>query len=142
MDLTKTDQEYAGLALKSTPGIPEWGIYDAGYPNGVLVLWPVPYQAATMTILQNKAFTAATALTDSFQMPPGYRKMVRLLLSWELASDYPGMSGPELEKLSGDAKEARALVKRNNRKPEFLRSDVSRLDCSGGGSFGNWRNGA
>lgn len=140
VDLTKTEEEYAALAIKSTPGIPEWGIYEPAYPNGVLTLWPVPYLPSTMTIYQNTALPAAATLQTTFAMPPGYRRMIRLLLSWELATDYPGMSGDEISKLQSDGQGAIALVKRNNRKPQLMRSEVSLLDCSGG-SYGNWRTG-
>lgn len=137
-----TEQEYALLSLKSQPGIPQWLIYDPAYPNGVIVLWPVPDQAATMTIYQNTAFAPAATVFASFAMPPGYSRMVRLMLAWELSTDYPGLSAGELEKLQADAAGALALVKRNNKKPMLLRSDVAQLDCSGGGNYGNWRDGA
>lgn len=137
-----TEQEYALLALKSTPGIPQWLIYDPAYPNGVMVLWPVPEQPATMTIYQNTAFAEAANVFVTVALPPGYARMIRLLLAWELATDYPGLTGPELEKLRGDANVAVALIKRNNKKPELLRSEVAALDCSGGGNYGNWRDGA
>lgn len=135
-----TEEEYARIGLKSQPGIPEWMIYDPGYPNGTIVLWPVPNQSMSLTLYQNTAFTEAATLFDNFAMPPGYRRMIRLLLSWELASDYPGLTGPELEKLEADCKGAVALVKRNNKKPQLLRSEVAQLDCSNG-NVGNWRTG-
>ncbi len=137
-----TEEEYARLALKSQPGIPQWFIYDPGYPNGTIVLWPVPDQAATLTVLQNKQFTAAATVNDTFSMPPGYRRMIRLMLTWELASDYPGLTGPELEKLRTDTNIAIGLVKRNTKKEELLVSEVAALDCSGGGNYSNWRSGA
>lgn len=142
VDLTKTEDEYALLSLKSQPGIPEWGIYDPAYPNGVIILYPVPYLASTLTIYQNTAFTAAISLLDEFDMPPGYRRMIRLLLAWQLMSDYPGMSDGEMAKLQKDGAIALATIKRNNKKPELLRSEVAQLDCSGGGNYSNWRDGA
>jgi hypothetical protein len=137
-----TEEEYARLSLKSQPGIPQWLIYDPAYPNGVMVLWPVPDQAATLTIYQNTAFAAAATLFDTVALPPGYRRMIRLMLAWELVTDYPGMTGPELDKLQADAAGAIGLVKRNNKKPALLRSEVAELDCSGSGNYSNWRNGA
>ena len=136
-----TEDEYARLTLKNQPGLPEWLIYDPGYPNGVIVLWPVPDRAMTMTVYQNTEFAAAATLFDTFAMPPGYRRMVRLLLAWELCTDYPGLTGPEMEKLEADAKGAIALIKRNNKKPKLLRSEVASLDCSSGGNYTNWRTG-
>jgi hypothetical protein len=137
-----TEQEYALLSLKSTPGIPSRFLYSPDYPNGTLILWPVPDLAGTMTLYQNKLFTAAATIYDTFDMPPGYRRMVRLMLAWELSSDYPGLTQAELQKLQEDAKDAKALVKRNNKKPAVLRSEVAGLNCSGGGNPGNWRDGA
>lgn len=136
----RTEQEYARIALKTQPGLPEWLIYDPGYPNGTIVLWPVPDQAATLTVYQNAEFTQAATLFDVLSLPPGYRQMMRLLLAWSLVTDYPGMSGPELEKLQDDVQTAVALVKRNSKKKQLLRSEVAQLPCSGGG-YGNWRTG-
>lgn len=137
-----TDEEYADLALKVFPGIPEWLIYDQSYPNGTITLWPVPATASTMTVYQNPAFLNAVTLFDAFDLPPGYRKMIRLMLAWELLSDYPGMTNTEISKLSADMGEAITLVKRNTKKPTLLRSEVADLDCSGGGDYNNWRTGA
>lgn len=137
-----TQEEYALLTLKTNPGIPNRFVYHPDFPDGTLTLWPVPYDAGSMTVYQNKVFTNATALTDAFLQPPGYQKMIRLMLAWELASDYPGLSDAELAKLSDDAKQAVALVKRNNKKPAVMRSEVAELDCSGSGNYGNWRDGA
>lgn len=142
VDMTRTADEYAALALKSQPGVPEWGIYNPTFPNGTITLYPVPYLPSTMTINQNRAFTPATTLLDQFDMPPGYRRTIRLLLAWDLVSDYPGMTPAEIEKLKIDASGALALIKRNNKKPELMASEVAKLDCSGGGNYGNWRNGA
>lgn len=136
-----TEEEYSRLSLKTQPGLPEWLIYDPGYPNGTMVIWPVPNVAMTMTVYQNAAFAAAATLFDVFAMPPGYRRMVRLMLAWELLTDYPGMTGPEIEKLEADTRGAIALVKRNNKKPALLRSEVAALDCSAGDNFVNWRTG-
>lgn len=131
VDIAKSEEEYARLSLKRQPGFPEWGVYDASYPNGTLVLWPVPDQAGTMTIYQNQQFAGAATLTDELALPPGYRKMVRLMLAWELASDYPGLSVAELEKLDLDLKGAIALVKRtNNQTPAMLRSDAAGMGCT------------
>lgn len=135
-----TEEEYSLLTLKSQPGLPQWLIYDPAYPNGGITLWPVPEQASTLTLYQNTGFTAAATLFDTFDMPPGYRKMVRSMLAWELLSDYPGLTENEITKLDVDLKASVALVKRNNKKPALLRSEVAELGCSGS-SYANWRTG-
>jgi hypothetical protein len=137
-----TQEEYALLSLKTNPGIPTRFVYHPEYPNGSLTLWPVPYAPGSLTLYQNREFTHAATIYDTFDMPAGYQRMIRLMLAWELASDYPGLAGDELSKLSEDAKSAIALIKRNNKKPAVLRSEVAQLDCSGSGNYGNWRDGA
>lgn len=137
-----TTDEYALIGLKNQPGLPNWVIYNPDYPNGTLTLWPVPYVASTMTVYQNKPFATAATLFDVVDLPPGYRRMIRLMLAWELLTDYPGMTQVEITKLDGDVKQATSLVKRANDQPEMMRSEVADLDCSGGGNYGNWRAGA
>ena len=137
-----TQEEYALLSLKTTPGIPSRFVYHPEYPDGTLILWPVPYDVGSMTLYQNRAFTHAATIFDTFDMPPGYQKMIRLMLAWELRNDYPGLSAQELLNLDTDMKAAWALVKRNAKKPAILRSEVADLDCSGGNTYINWRNGA
>lgn len=137
----KPKAEYDSLAVKLTPGIPTWAALDAGYPNSTLWLWPMPYLDSVLTLRQKQQFTRANALTDTFDMPPGYRRMIRLMLAWELRSDYPGMGPQELANLEKDMASAIGNVKRANIEPEMMHSEVSNLDCSGG-SYVNWRNGA
>jgi hypothetical protein len=140
VDVVPQDQ-YDGLAVKSTSGVPTWAALNGGYPTATLSLWPVPYQAGTLTLRQLQPFTRASALTDTFDMPPGYRRLIRLMLAWELRTDYPGLGPQELQNLKDDVTGAIANVKRSNMEPTLMRSEVADLDCSGGG-YVNWRDGA
>jgi len=132
--------EYDALAVKQTTGIPKWAALDDDYPNATLLLWPVPYQAGVLTLSQKQKFTAAGALTDTFDMPPGYRRLLRLMLAWELRTDYPGLGPQELQNLKDDLAGALGSVKRSNIEPVLMRSEVAELDASGGGCV-NWRDG-
>jgi hypothetical protein len=133
--------QYDALAVKQTPGMPTWAALDDDYPNATLLLFPVPYQAGVLTLSQKQQFTAASALTDTFAMPPGYRRLIRLMLAWELRTDYPGLGAQELQNLKDDVAGALGSVKRANIEPVMLRSEVADLDASGGG-YVNWRDGA
>lgn len=133
--------EYDSLSVKQTSGVPAWAAYDNGYPNATLQLFPVPYQAGVLTLSQRQQFTRASTLTDTFDMPPGYRRMIRLMLAWELRTDYPGLSAQELQNLKDDVAGAIGTVKRANIEPVLLHSEVADLDASGGG-YANWRDGA
>ncbi|WP_440966155.1 hypothetical protein ACL58G_07885 [Massilia sp. GER05] len=136
-----SDVEYDALAVKQTTGVPKWAALDNDYPNATISLWPVPYQASALTLSQRQKFTAASTLADTFDMPPGYKRLIRLMLAWELRTDYPGMSPQELQNLKDDLTGALASVKRANIEPVLMRSEVAELDASGGGAFANWRDG-
>src|SRR5438094_476510 len=84
---------------------------------------------------------AVYSTADTFAMPPGYRRLIRLMLAWELRTDYPGLGAQELQNLKDDVAGALGSVKRANIEPVMLRSEVADLDASGGG-YVNWRDGA
>lgn len=141
VDVVPQDQ-YDGLTVKATTGVPTWAALNGGYPDATLSLWPVPYQAGTLTLRQKQPFTRASALTDTFDMPPGYRRLIRLMLAWELRTDYPGMDAQELQNLKDDLAGALGSVKRANIEPATLAHESADLDASGGGGYVNWRDGA
>lgn len=134
-------QEYALVGLKTNPGIPARMVYDQEFPNGRITLWPVPSENWTMKLYTNAAFTAAASLFDQFSMPPGYRRLMRLLLALELLPDYPGLSDTEMSMLRSSGVSALATVKRNTKKRGTMRSEVAQLDASGGSRWVNWRDG-
>lgn len=133
---------YDDLAVKSTTGIPAWAAYDNGFPNATLSLYPAPERNAILHISQRKAFDKALTLADTFDMPAGYRRMVRLMLAWELSSDYPGMGMEEMQKLQRDASSALSVVKRANNEPALLTSEAASFGFVTGGRCGNWRDGS
>lgn len=136
------DVDYDAIQVKAVPGIPEWGALDNDFPNATLTLYPVPYQAGTLTVTQRQQFTSASALTDTFAMPPGYRRLIRLMLAWELRTDYPGMGAQELQNLKDDLAGALGSVKRANIEPVLMHSKVADLSAGGGSGYVNWRDGA
>lgn len=131
---------YDELSVKATTGIPCWIAFDNGFPNATISLYPTPERAAVLKLSQRKEFAPATSLSDTFLMPPGYRRMVRLMLAWELLSDYPGMGMDEVAKLQRDVASAIAAVKRNNNEDLILKSEAAWLG-SGARGWGNWRDG-
>lgn len=132
--------EYDMLGVKTITGIPGYAAFDNGYPNTTLTLYPTPYANGVMKISLKQAFTNAGTLTDNIDMPPGYRRLLRLMLAWNLLPDYPGMTPDELERLKNDRANALAQVKRGNIEPVLLRSEAADLGFHGGG-YGDWRTG-
>jgi hypothetical protein len=141
VEIVPQDQ-YDALAIKTVTGIPRWAAFNGGYPDTVLSLWPVPYMAAVLTVRQKQQIARVSALTDTVDLPPGYRRLIRLMLAWDLRTDYPGMTPQELQNLKDDVASAKGAVKRSNLEPVLMRSEVADLDCSAGGGYVNWRDGA
>lgn len=135
-----SQSDYDMLMVKSTTGIPGRAAFDNGFPNATLTMYPAPYANGTLKISMSQVFTNASALTDSFDMPPGYRRMVRLLLANNLLPDYPGMTQPEMDTLKSSAAAALAQVKRANIEPVLLRCEAADLGFHGGG-WTDWRTG-
>lgn len=130
--------EYDAQPVKSITGIPYQVAFDNGYPDAQIKLFPAPYQNFQLTLSLKKAFTEAQTLADTFAMPPGYRRMVRLMLAMALLPDYPGMNENEQARLERDTKKATAEVKRSNIELTVMRSDAAGLGFHGGG-YRDWR---
>lgn len=133
-----TQAEYDAQPVKSITGIPYQMAFDNGFPDTRITLWPTPYQNATLTLSLKKAFADVPTLQTTFAMPPGYRRMVRLMLAMALLPDYPGMSEGEIQRLDRDMKKATAEVKRGNIEITVMRSDAADMGFHGGG-YRDWR---
>lgn len=91
MDLfPMTDDSYASLALKtSTSPYPQQFWLNNTYPLSTIVLWPVPTGTTLQLVVYwATAVTEFTSINDTFDLPPGYRRMVVTALALELADEY------------------------------------------------------
>jgi hypothetical protein len=102
--------------------------YDKAWPNANLYFWPIPTAANVVDLLVSVVLGAVT-LTDTFWMPPAYRRAIRLSLSEELA-DAMGVDVPN--SLPRRARDARATVFVNNIVVPKLRNDAP---FGGGGGW-------
>lgn len=100
-------------ALRST--YPNGFYYDTKWTTGVSVvaLWPVPTLATLVGhVYQRLQVAEFAAVTDTFSLPQGWRRMVVKNLALELAPSY-GKTTNEL--LFRQAIDAKAAVKRSNK---------------------------
>lgn len=88
--LTKlTFRQYADIAVKNTVSThPNSFYYEAQYPLGRFVLFPVPSIATTIVVGQGAELGGVTLDTDIGALPPGYRRAIRYNLALELAPEY------------------------------------------------------
>ncbi len=79
----------AGAAAGQTPtilaSVDTYLYYSADWPNGSLYLWPVPTVAYGLELLYS-TLLASVALSDTFDLPPGYQTALRLTVAEKCAA--------------------------------------------------------
>jgi hypothetical protein len=118
-----------------TSGIPTDLYYSPDWPSGALYFWPVPSTAYQVRLELWGLISQFAAVTDSFSLPPGYRKSLTLTLAEELTGPFEKPLTPSLVLR---AQRARLAIQKNN-----ISSPRTTLDVPGGSqraSF-NWMNG-
>ena len=80
------EKEYMRIEDKDISAYPKSFCYVPAETTGTVYLYPSPSNSGTITILNNKAFTQYTSLTDDIDLPNGYKSA----LIWNLSTDmYP-----------------------------------------------------
>jgi hypothetical protein len=123
-----SDAEWQNLQGKTSAGRPVSLWVDATYPLMGLWLNPIPNVADTLVLYTWQQLNSFVTATDSFDLPPGYRRAIRDNLAIELAPEFGVTVSAELAN-SADA--AKTNLKRLNMQKSYLRSDAALL--SGGG---------
>jgi hypothetical protein len=80
--------EYAGLALKSSEGMPSRLYFERSFPNGTILLYPTPDAAYDLWLYSFKPLAAYTSLSDDVGLPPEYETAIKFNLAVELASEF------------------------------------------------------
>jgi hypothetical protein len=99
-----------------TSQIPDTLFYDPQYPLGVINIFPVPLLAYTVYFDSVQNQIDFSDLTTSLSAPDGYERAYVFNLALELMSvGFPCLLGPnELARLTANASDAKANVKRQN----------------------------
>lgn len=124
-----TDAKWQTTQGKDSEGKPTALWVENSYPLMKLHLWPIPVNTDTLVLyswLQLGRFASAAV---DFDMPPGYARAIRFNLAKELAPEYGvALSGEAMD----IANESKAMVKRLNYKPSYLRCDPAVTGATGG----------
>lgn len=104
--------KYADIPVKGTVSRPNTLYYEAQWPLGRVVLFPVPDQEYTIIIGYNAMFTQVTLDTSVLTLPPGYRRCFRYNLAIEIAPEYSRAN--ITEDVRRIAKESKAAIKGTN----------------------------
>jgi hypothetical protein len=130
-----SDQRWAAIALQALPyAIPQLLFYDKGFDPvngfGTLNLWPGPqtnYQLELYTWQQLQQFTDTVT---SYNLPPGYARLVTLGLAIEWAPDFGVEPSATLR---ANYEDARLKIETYNAPDPVLEGDPAY--ASGGGSW-------
>lgn len=104
-------EDYAKIALKGLTSFPEWAFYDASYPMGNLLYYPIPNASFELHILTMEVLPQFAAPGVQISLPPQYLSAIRYNLGPYLAPSYQIEPLPSLVRRAMNAKR---VIKRMN----------------------------
>jgi hypothetical protein len=104
-----SDEVYAAIPDKTSPGRPDVLNYDNAYPTAKIRLWSVPDVNYTLYIQTEKELTQFT-LDTTVALPPGWVRALVNNLAVELAPEY-GQEVPDTVLMA--ARESKGLISRS-----------------------------
>lgn len=130
-----TYAQYMAVTVKQTGAtFPTRYAYVNDFPNGRLLLWPVPVVAITLNIDIAVQLTAAASLATSLSLPPGYARA----LQWELAAELASQYGMQLNATQqAMVRASKAAIKKANHVGTVSRMDPALI----GGPLPTWQGG-
>lgn len=98
-----TDEQYAGITLKTSQGRPEFINYTNAYPTATINLYPTPSIAYTLHLVTEKQLSSFT-LNQTVDLPPGWRRMLINNLAIEMGPEYGQSVPPEVIEVARESK--------------------------------------
>lgn len=100
-----SQEQYNEINLKTMKQpIVERLLYVNEFPLGVVTLWPVPTQAAPITLTMNRILSFPVATTDVLTGPPGFLKAIRYCLAVEFGPEFGRDASPTVMSIAVDSK--------------------------------------
>lgn len=109
--LLDSREDYAKTALKGLTSFPEFAFYDAAYPLGNLIFYPIPNASFELHILTMEVLPQFAAPGAVINLPPQYLSAIRYNLGLYLAPSYQIEPLPSLVRRAANAKR---ILKRMN----------------------------
>ena len=128
--MSLTDDAYAAIPQKAlTNTYPTCWYYNPTFttvsPYGTLTFWPVPTSSTIEGVIYAATqLSEASSTSDTFLMPPGYKRMLRTNLALELAAPFEKEPSAALVNM---ANESKVLVQRENVRLMDLSVDTATL---------------
>lgn len=100
-----SQSQYNGISIKMmAQPITERLLYVNEDPLGVVTVWPVPTQAAPITLSMGRVLSAPVGATDVLTGPPGFLKALRYCLAVEFAPEFGVDANATVLQVATDAK--------------------------------------
>ena len=116
--------KWASIRIKdSVLTYPDYAYYEPAFPLGTFYLSAIPVENDIIKIVSTKQLSALPALTADVDLPPGYKRFIRLGLAVELASEYGKTVDPVI---AATYRQATAVLKRTNSKSRMGTLEVDR----------------
>lgn len=100
-----SQSQYNGISIKTmAQPITERLLYVNEDPLGVVTVWPVPTQAAPITLSMGRVLSTPVSATDVLTGPPGFLKALRYCLAVEFAPEFGVDANATVLQVAADAK--------------------------------------
>lgn len=98
IEMLPSRETYSLISMKSLQSFPQWAFYDAGYPLGQFIPYPLISNQFAIHIFYPAVLQTVVNLTDIITVPPEYREALRYNLAARLCVNYglpvpPGVVG-------------------------------------------------
>jgi hypothetical protein len=105
LEILPSRETYSQIAMKSLQSFPRWCWYDAGFPMGQLLVYPVVQPLFEIHIVIYEVLNNVTSLTGAMSLPGEYQEALLYNLALRLAANYnspinpivPGLAKASLE---------------------------------------------
>jgi hypothetical protein len=107
--------KWNAIPYKLAQSIPNQCFYEASFPNGTFNFYPVPYAAFTCYVDARYPLASALTLATNLALPEGYEAAIIAGLAIRAWPSFK--KGAPSPQMLAEAKETRAVIKRNNYAP-------------------------
>lgn len=122
-----TDEQYQDIQFKSIQSTwPLYYNYDNGYPVAKLRFYWVPSTDSTFYMLSEKQLNTFNAVTDTYDMPPGWEEALRYNLAIRMAPEFGVRPDPLVLRNADDAKMNIKKAVSKNRQLPYAGNDINR----------------
>lgn len=132
-----TVDQYNAISFKQQAAPFPWSLwYEPTYPDGSLLVYPVPDGNSILHLWSRKPLTEFATLTTPVTLPPGYEDMLAFNLAVNFAPEFDASIPAAVVQRAASTKR---LIKRTNTAPKLMSLPAAVLPEVG---WVNWRVGA